>query len=194
MRPGRAAAARGHHPVAGHWTGHRGADPGDDPGGLHAKRHRRLPAQVPAAGAGDLVPVPHPAAGHCQQHLIGAQRARPGQLKKLNRSRVLAYPRCSHTAPLGVAVTMIVARRCPTRAHRLPNVRAAAMPTVGAGTNPKVAVRDQTPPRPCGLPGRRVLPLTVKTAGTLGCEKRVLIRDPPPAAGGAQNRCRPDPR
>jgi hypothetical protein len=41
------------------------------------------------------------AEAHLEQHLIGAQLARPGQLKELNRSRVPTYPRRSHAAPSG---------------------------------------------------------------------------------------------
>jgi len=89
------------HRVADRETGHRAASPGDNASGFNAERLGRLPPKVPAAGTGDLVPVPHAAAAHFQQHLIRAQPARPRQLKGLNRGRVPAYPRRPHTAPPG---------------------------------------------------------------------------------------------
>jgi hypothetical protein len=74
------------HRVAGRETGHRAASPGDNASGFNAAHHGRMPPKVPATGMGDLVPVPHTAAAHLQQHLVRAQLARPRQLKRLNRA------------------------------------------------------------------------------------------------------------
>lgn len=66
------------HRVAGRETGHHAAGPGDNASGFNAERHGRIPPQVPAAGTGDLAPVPHAAAVHLQQHLIRPQLAPDG--------------------------------------------------------------------------------------------------------------------
>lgn len=98
----------GHHPLPGHDPAHRAADPDGNAGGFHAKRHRRPPAEVPAARPGDIVPVPHARAAHLHQHLIGLQLVRSAQLEELNRSGIPTYPRYSHSTLRAWAVTTIV--------------------------------------------------------------------------------------
>ena len=84
------------HPVARPDPVYLVPDRGDDPGRLDPQRHRRAGAHVPASGAGDLIPVAHPAGPDVDQHLVRPQRPRSGQFEELDRSAELAYPRCFH--------------------------------------------------------------------------------------------------
>jgi hypothetical protein len=62
--------------IAGPQPAHRRPCGEDDAGGLDAQRHRNPRADVPAARADDLVPVPDPRRPDFHQDLIGGQRLR----------------------------------------------------------------------------------------------------------------------
>jgi hypothetical protein len=66
---------------------------GDEPGRFDAQRHRRPDTQVPFPGAGELVPVAHPAGLHVDQHLVWPQPSRPGQLQDFHWAAELAHAR-----------------------------------------------------------------------------------------------------
>ena len=73
-RPRALAAQR--HRVAQHLIVHTesarvGANGFDDPGSLDAERQRRARANVPTAGANDVVPVANPGASNIDEDLVG---------------------------------------------------------------------------------------------------------------------------
>jgi len=89
------------HGVAQHLIVHTesarvGANGFDDPGSLDAERQRRARANVPTAGANDVVPVTNPGAANVDEDLVGCQRSRLVHFERLHFAAERADPRYKH--------------------------------------------------------------------------------------------------
>src|SRR6187200_185518 len=73
------------------------ANRGYDPGRRDAKRHRRYAADIPLARANELVPVGDPRGPHLDQDLIAGQRARIGEVDRLDGTGQLLDPGGEHS-------------------------------------------------------------------------------------------------
>jgi hypothetical protein len=89
----------GHDRVAGRPVTGRPARRHHRAGCLHAQRHRRPGAHVPAAGADELIPVAHAGRHHLEQHLVASQRPKLTHLDYLNPVTDPANPRYLHLSP-----------------------------------------------------------------------------------------------
>ncbi len=73
------------------------ANRGYDPGRRDAERHRRCAADIPLARANELVPVGDPRGPHLDQDLIAGQRARIGEVDRLDGGAELLDPGGEHS-------------------------------------------------------------------------------------------------
>src|SRR6266849_6791024 len=78
------------------------------PGPLLAQRLRRPGTQIPVPGAGELVPVAHPACPHVDQDLIRPEPRSPGKLQKLHGAAEPAH--ASSPSPLASSGEFQLAR------------------------------------------------------------------------------------
>ena len=68
----------------------------DDPGSLDAERQRRPRANVPTAGANDVVPVANPGATNVDEDLVGRQPSRLVHVEQLHFAAERVDPRYKH--------------------------------------------------------------------------------------------------
>jgi hypothetical protein len=99
------------HTVAQHLIVHTesarvGANGRDDPGSLDAERQRRARANVPTAGANDVVPVTNPSAANVDEDLVGCQRSRLVHFERLHFAAERADARYKHDLHYSPAVGM----------------------------------------------------------------------------------------
>jgi hypothetical protein len=83
-------------PIAHPESARAGANHLDDPGGLDAERQRRADADVPAAGANDVVPVADASATNVDEDLVGRQRSRVVHVERLHCAAERVDPRYKH--------------------------------------------------------------------------------------------------